>query len=70
MAALVMESGAQMAAGARIYPLKFQRDVSKICSRHNVLLVLDEVATGLEGLDTWQNTRIKKADRILYHMVK
>ena len=50
MAALVMESGAQMAAGARIYPLKFQRDVSKICSRHNVLLVLDEVATGFGRL--------------------
>ena len=40
MAALVMESGAQMAAGARIYPPNqyVQRDVSKICSRHNVLL--------------------------------
>ena len=50
MAALVMESGAQMAAGARIYPPKFQRDVSKICSRHNVLLVLDEVATGFGRL--------------------
>ena len=39
-----------MAAGARIYPPKFQRDVSKICSRHNVLLVLDEVATGFEDI--------------------
>ena len=50
MAALVMESGAQMAAGARIYPPKFQQDVSKICSRYNVLLVLDEVATGFGRL--------------------
>ena len=50
MAALIMESGAQMAAGARIYPPKFQREVSKICSRHNVLLVLDEVATGFGRL--------------------
>ena len=61
MAALVMESGAQMAAGARIYPPKFQRDVSKICSRHNVLLVLDEVATGFGRLG---RPHSKKADRI------
>ncbi|MDI1495809.1 MAG: Aminotransferase class-III [Cenarchaeum symbiont of Oopsacas minuta] len=50
IAALVMESGAQMAAGARIYPSKFQHEISKICTRHNILLVLDEVATGFGRL--------------------
>ena len=49
MAALVMESGAQMAAGARMEILQNSSAMfAKICSRHNVLLVL---ATGF-GLDT------------------
>jgi len=50
VAALVMESGAQVAAGAVIYPPKFQSEISKICKKHHVLLVLDEIATGLGRL--------------------
>ncbi len=50
VAALVMESGAQVAGGVAIYPKGFQREVSRICRRHGVLLVLDEVATGLGRL--------------------
>ncbi|ABK77612.1 adenosylmethionine-8-amino-7-oxononanoate aminotransferase [Cenarchaeum symbiosum A] len=50
IAALAMESGAQVAGGVRIYPRGFQRRVSRICKRHGVLLILDEVATGLGRL--------------------
>ena len=50
IAAFVMESGAQVAGGVIIYPEKFQRDISKICKKHNVLLVLDEIATGFGRL--------------------
>lgn len=49
-AALVMESGAQVAGGAIIYPDGFQRKVSEICRRTDTLLVADEVATGLGRL--------------------
>lgn len=50
VAALVMESGAQVAGGALIYPDKFQKEISQVCKKHDVLLVLDEVATGLGRL--------------------
>jgi adenosylmethionine-8-amino-7-oxononanoate aminotransferase len=49
-AALVMESGAQIAGGAIIYPPGFQRELSKLCSKNDVLLILDEIATGFGRL--------------------
>ena len=50
VAALVMESGAQMAGGVRIYPREYQRGIARACRRHGALLVLDEVATGFGRL--------------------
>jgi adenosylmethionine-8-amino-7-oxononanoate aminotransferase len=50
IAAFVMESGAQVAGGVIIYPKDFQRKISKICKQHNVLFVLDEIATGFGRL--------------------
>ena len=50
IAAFVMESGAQMAGGAIIYPDGFQQSISKICKRNGVLLILDEIATGFGRL--------------------
>ncbi|MCV0372536.1 MAG: adenosylmethionine--8-amino-7-oxononanoate transaminase [Nitrosarchaeum sp.] len=50
IAAFVMESGAQVAGGVIIYPNGFQKRISKICKKHNVLLVLDEIATGFGRL--------------------
>lgn len=50
IAAISMESGAQVAGGARIYPPGFQRDISDVCRRNDTLLILDEVATGLGRL--------------------
>jgi adenosylmethionine-8-amino-7-oxononanoate aminotransferase len=50
IAAFVMESGAQMAGGVIIYPKNFQNQISKICKKNDVLLVLDEIATGFGRL--------------------
>ena len=50
IAAFVMESGAQMAGGVIIYPKNFQKKISQICKKNNVLFVLDEIATGFGRL--------------------
>jgi len=50
IAAFVMESGAQVAGGVNIYPKNFQKRVNAICKKHNVLFVLDEIATGFGRL--------------------
>lgn len=52
IAALVMESGAQVAGGVIIYPKDFQTKIASICKKNNVLLVLDEIATGFGRLGT------------------
>jgi len=50
LAAFVMESGAQIAGGVVIYPKGFQKKISKICKKNNVLFILDEIATGFGRL--------------------
>jgi len=50
IAAFVMESGAQIAGGVVIYPKGFQKKISIICKKYNVLLILDEIATGFGRL--------------------
>jgi len=50
IAAFIMESGAQMAGGVIIYPKNFQKKIGQICRKNNVLLVLDEIATGFGRL--------------------
>ena len=49
-AALVMESGAQIAGGVVIYPDGYQRKIAEMCRDHDVLLILDEIATGFGRL--------------------
>jgi adenosylmethionine---8-amino-7-oxononanoate aminotransferase len=49
-AALIMESGAQIAGGAIIYPEGYQRKMAKLCRDYDILLVLDEIATGFGRL--------------------
>ena len=49
-AALVMESGAQIAGGVVIYPDRYQRKMSELCEKHDTLLILDEIATGFGRL--------------------
>src|SRR6266487_173792 len=48
--ALIMESGAQIANRARIYPKKYQKKISDLCKKYDVLLILDEIATGFGRL--------------------
>ncbi|HII00029.1 MAG TPA: adenosylmethionine--8-amino-7-oxononanoate transaminase [Nitrosopumilus sp.] len=50
IAAFIMESGAQMAGGVIIYPKEFQKKISKLCKKHGILFVLDEIATGFGRL--------------------
>ena len=50
IAAFIMESGAQMAGGVIIYPKDFQRKISELCKKYDVLFVLDEIATGFGRL--------------------
>ena len=48
--ALIMESGAQIAGGVRIYPDRYQKEISKLCAKYDVLLILDEIATAFGRL--------------------
>src|SRR5437899_4039731 len=50
IAAFIMERGAQVAGGIIIYPIGFQKEISKLCKSYDVLFILDEVATGFGRL--------------------
>lgn len=50
IAAFIMESGAQVAGGVIIYPEGFQKKISRLCKKYDVLFVLDEIATGFGRL--------------------
>jgi adenosylmethionine-8-amino-7-oxononanoate aminotransferase len=47
VAAVIMEPLVQGAAGMLVHPDGYLRAVRDLCDRHDVLLILDEVATGL-----------------------
>ena len=62
IAAFFMESGAQVAGGVIIYPPNFQKKISQLCKKYDVLFVLDEIATGFGRLGSFieyhaQNSR-------------
>ena len=61
IAALVMESGAQVAGGVVIYPYRFQQKIARICKKHDVLFVLDEIATGFGRLGTMTEYSAQKS---------
>ena len=46
VAAVIMEPLVQGAAGMLVHPDGYLREVRELCDRHDVLLILDEVATG------------------------
>jgi adenosylmethionine-8-amino-7-oxononanoate aminotransferase len=49
-AALIMESGAQLAGGCIIYPRAYQRKIARLCRDYDTLLILDEIATAFGRL--------------------
>jgi adenosylmethionine-8-amino-7-oxononanoate aminotransferase len=48
--ALIMESGAQIAGGVIIYPQDYQKRIAELCKKYDILLILDEIATGFGRL--------------------
>jgi adenosylmethionine---8-amino-7-oxononanoate aminotransferase len=48
--AIVMESGAQIAGGVRIYPHGYQKKIANLCMKYGILFILDEIATGFGRL--------------------
>jgi len=61
IAAFVMESGAQVAGGVIIYPKGFQKKISQLCKKYDVLLVLDEIATGFGRLGSMTQYQEQKS---------
>ena len=62
ISAFVMESGAQVAGGVNIYPEEFQSKISKICKKHDVLFILDEIATGFGRLGSLVEYKAQKSN--------
>jgi len=58
----VMESGAQIAGGVNIYPERFQKEISDLCKKYDILLILDEIATGFGRLGNMVEYKAQRSD--------
>ncbi|HJY15623.1 MAG TPA: adenosylmethionine--8-amino-7-oxononanoate transaminase [Nitrososphaeraceae archaeon] len=58
----VMESGAQIAGGVNIYPKNFQKEISDLCKKYDILLILDEIATGFGRLGNVIEYRAQRSE--------
>ncbi len=47
IAAAILESMVQMAGGGIVFPKGYLKEIEKICRENEILLILDEIATGL-----------------------
>jgi adenosylmethionine-8-amino-7-oxononanoate aminotransferase len=61
LVAFVMESGAQIAGGVVIYPPQFQKKISLLCRKYDVLFILDEIATGFGRLGSFIEYQSQKS---------
>lgn len=61
IAAYAMESGVQVAGGVVIFPKGFQQKISRLCKKFDVLLILDEVATGFGRLGSMVEYQAQKS---------
>ena len=61
IAAMIMESGAQIAGGVSIYPKDYQKRISELCKKYDVLLILDEIATGFGRLGNMIEFKAQKS---------
>lgn len=61
LAAFVMESGAQVTGGVIIYPPEFQKKISQLCKKYDVLFILDEIATGFGRLGSFIEYQAQKS---------
>jgi adenosylmethionine-8-amino-7-oxononanoate aminotransferase len=59
--AFVMESGAQVAGGAIIFPYNFQKKISRLCKKYNILFIVDEIATGFGRLGSMAEYTYQKS---------
>jgi adenosylmethionine-8-amino-7-oxononanoate aminotransferase len=58
----IMESGAQIAGGVNIYPERFQKEVSDLCKKYDILLILDEIATGFGRLGNMVEYKAQRSE--------
>jgi adenosylmethionine-8-amino-7-oxononanoate aminotransferase len=58
----IMESGAQIAGGVNIYPKRFQKEVSDLCKKYDILLILDEIATGFGRLGNMVEYKAQRSE--------
>lgn len=52
-AAVIVEPLCQAASGIRIYPAQYLAGLRALCDKHRVLLIADEIATGLGRTGSW-----------------
>lgn len=52
-AALIVEPLCLCAAGMKIYPAAYLQHLAELCRSHNVLLIVDEIATGFGRTGRW-----------------
>jgi adenosylmethionine---8-amino-7-oxononanoate aminotransferase len=62
ISAFVMESGAQIAGGVNIYPKNFQKEISDLCKKYDILLILDEIATGFGRLGNMMEYKAQRSE--------